>query len=237
MEAGRPDSGRVAGYGVMLRRRWWVLALAAVVGLLLAVDVPGLGPTTYVATAGVLVLPTGVDSASGVGGRAGGEIDLDAEAQLLKSVDVATRAKALLKVLDEPRELAANVTVEVPRDTSVLNISYRAPTAADAQRSAQAFALAYLDYRAAVATNKLRADAAALRAQITQARRQLQEVAGKKAALPQRSPDWAEADAQESILIDRISSLSQDLSPLEAALAAKIIPGRVINSAKLPAGD
>ena len=237
MEADRPDSGRVARYGMMLRRRWWVLALAAVVGLLFAVDVPGLGPKTYVATGGVQVLPTGVDSASGASGRVGGEIDLDAEVELLKSVDVASRAKALLKVPDSPRELATHVTVEVPPDTWVLKISYRAPTPEDAQRSAQAFAQAYLDNRAAVATAKLKTSAAALRAQIAVATRQLQQVTGQKAALPETSPEWAKADAQENVLINRISQLSGDLSPIEAALAAKVVPGHVINRPKLLSGD
>ena len=168
------------------------------------------------------------------GGRTGGEINLDTEAQLLKSVDVATRAKALLKVPDEPRDLAANVTVAVPPNTSVLNISYSAPTPEDAQRSAQAFAQAYLDTRTSVATAKLKTDAAALQAQIAAATKALQKVTGQKAALPETSPDRAEADAQENILINRITQLSGDLSPIEAALAAGVNGGRVINSPKLP---
>ena len=234
MEARPPDSVQVADYGAMLRRRWWVLALGAVVGLLLAVEMLMLSSKTYVSTAGVLVLPTGVDNASVAGGRTGGEINLDTEAQLLTSVDVATRARNLLKVPDEPRDLAANVTVAVPPNTSVLNISYSASTPEDAQRSAQAFAQAYLDSRAAVATAKLKTQAAALQEQITAARKTLQEVTGKKAALPETSPDRADADAQENILINQITQLSGDLSPLQAALAAKIEPGRVINSPKLP---
>jgi Mrp family chromosome partitioning ATPase/capsular polysaccharide biosynthesis protein len=234
MEARPPDSVQVADYGAMLRRRWWVLALGAVVGLLLAVEMLMLSSKTYVSTAGVLVLPTGVDNASVAGGRTGGEINLDTEAQLLTSVDVATRAKTLLKVPDEPRDLAANVSVAVPPNTSVLNISYSAPTPEDAQRSAQAFAQAYLDSRAAVATAKLKTEAEALQGQITAARKNLQEVTGKKAALPETSPDHADADAQEKVLINRITQLSGDLSPIEAALVAKVNPGRVINSPKLP---
>jgi Mrp family chromosome partitioning ATPase/capsular polysaccharide biosynthesis protein len=235
MEARPPDSVQVADYGAMLRRRWWVLALGALVGLLLAVEMLMLSSKTYLATAGVLVLPTGVDNGSVAGGRTGGEINLDTEAQLLTSVDVATRAKALLKVPDEPRDLAANVSVAVPPNTSVLNISYSAPTPEDAQRSAQAFAQAYLDSRAAVATAKLKTEAEALQGQIAAARKNLQEVTGKKAALPETSPDRADADAQEKVLINRITELSGDLSPIEAALVAKVQPGRVINSPKLPA--
>jgi Mrp family chromosome partitioning ATPase/uncharacterized protein involved in exopolysaccharide biosynthesis len=234
MEARPPDSVQVADYGAMLRRRWWVLALGALVGLLLAIEVLVLSTKTYVATAGVQVLPTGVDSSSVAGGRTGGEINLDTEAQLLKSVDVATKAKALLKVPDEPRDLAANVSVEVPPNTSVLNVSYSAPTPEDAQRSAQAFAQAYLNNRAEVATTKLKTEADTLRAQIAALNRTLEEVTGTKAALPETSPDRAKADARENILINQITGLSGALAPLDAALAAKVNPGRVINSPELP---
>lgn len=227
---------RVPGYGAMLRRRWWV-ALAALVGLLVAVVIPTLDEKTYVATAGVLVLPTGVDSASAAGGRAGGEIDLDAEAQLLKSAEVATRAKALLQVPDEPRDLAANVTVDVPANVSVLNISYSAATPQDAQRSVKAFADAYLDNRAAVATARLKTRAAALQAQIAAVRTTLQQVISKKAALSVSSPERAHADAQERVLIDRIAQLSAELGPIETALAAKVQPGRMITGPSLPTGD
>jgi uncharacterized protein involved in exopolysaccharide biosynthesis len=234
MAAGPPDTMDVGGFGVMRRRlRWAMLALAAVVGLLLVVDVPVLGAKTYVATAEVLVSPTGVNGSS----VAAGEINLDAEAQLLKSVDVATRAKALLKVPDEPRDLAANVSVTIPPNVSVLNISYRAATRGDAQRRVTAFAEAYLDNRVAVATAKLRTQAAALHTEIAAATKRLREMTAQKAALPKASPERAHVDAQEDILIKEITRLKAELRPIEVALAAKIIPGRVISSPKLPEGD
>jgi Mrp family chromosome partitioning ATPase/uncharacterized protein involved in exopolysaccharide biosynthesis len=234
MDARPPDSVQVADYGAMLRRRWWVLALGGLIGLLLAVEVLMLSSKTYVATAGVQVLPTGVDNSSVAGGRTGGELNLDTEAQLVKSLDVATQAQKLLKVPDQPRDLAANVSVEVPPNTSVLNVSYSAPTPEDAQRSAQAFAQAYLDNRAAVATARLKKDVAALQKQVDVARKQLKEVTGKKAALPESSPERTDADAEEDILISRITELGADLSRLEAILGAEVSPGQVINSPELP---
>lgn len=229
MEAPSPEPVQVAGYGGMLRRRWWVLALAALVGLLLAALVPLRGAKTYVATAGVLVLPTGVDSAGVAGGRTGGGIDLDAEARLLTSANVATRAKALLNVPDEPRELAANVSVAVAPESSVLNISYRGRAPEEAQRSVQAFARAYLDNRKAVATARLRTGATVLQSQIGVIRKSLQAVTGKKAALSPASPERAYVEAQENVLIKQVTQLSRDLGQVEEALAARIEPGRVIN--------
>lgn len=223
---------RVADYGAMLRRRWWVLLLGALVGLLLAVEALLLSTRTYVSTAAVLVQPTGVDNTSTAGGRTNSDINLDTEAQLLTAVDVATRAKALLKVPDEPRDLAANVTAAVPANTSILEISYSASTPEDAQRSAQAFAQAYLDVRDATATAKLKGQAKVLQDQIAARQRDLQTVAGKIAALPESSPDRAIALANQQVLVQGISSLNEQLSPL---LGADVVPGRVITSAKLPA--
>jgi Mrp family chromosome partitioning ATPase/capsular polysaccharide biosynthesis protein len=231
MEARAPDSVQVADYGAMLRRRWWVLALGAVVGLLLAVEVLVLSTKTYTSTASVLVQPTGVDNSNVTGGRTGGDINLDTEAQLLTSADVATRARTMLKVPDEPRDLAANVSVAVPPNTSILNVSYNAPTPEDAQRSAQAFAQAYLDNRDATATAKLKAEAKVLQDQIDAATKDLTVTAGKIAALPESSPDRAIAVANQQVLVNTISQLNRDLSPL---VGVDIIPGRIITSPKLP---
>lgn len=231
MEARAPDSVQVADYGAMLRRRWWVLALGAVLGVLLAVEVLVLSTKTYTSTASVLVLSTGVDNSNVAGGRTGGDINLDTEAQLLTSVDVATRARALLKVPDDPRDLAANVSVAVPPNTSILNVSYSAPTPEDAQRSAQAFAQAYLDNRDATATAKLKAEAKVLQDQIDAARKDLTVIAGKIAALPESSPDRAVAVANQQVLVNTISQLNRDLSPL---VGVDIIPGRIITGPKLP---
>lgn len=230
---GRPasDSGQVADYGAMLRRRWWVLLLGGLIGLLLAVEVLVLSSKTYVSTAAVLVLPTGVDTTSSATGRTNSEINLDTEAQLITSVDVATRAQALLKVPDEPRDLATDVSVAVPPNTSILQVSYSAATPEDAQRSAQAFAQAYLDVRDLTATNKLKAQAKILQDQIAVVQRNLATAASKTAALPESSPDRAIAAANQQVLVNQYSQLNAQLSPL---LGTDVVPGRFITGARLP---
>jgi Mrp family chromosome partitioning ATPase/capsular polysaccharide biosynthesis protein len=227
-----PDYVQVADYGAMLRRRWWVVLLGMLVGLLLALELLALSTKTYVATASVLVTSTGTSSDDVAGGRTSGEINLDTEAQLLTSIDVATAAQALLKSTEDPRVLADHVTATVPANTSVLEISYSAATPEDAQRGAQAFAKAYLDNRLATATARVSGQVKALQSQLASLQKSLQEVTGKVAALPETSPDHALAVAQQNVLVNLITQLNARLSPLQANA---IEPGRTIANAKLPA--
>jgi capsular polysaccharide biosynthesis protein/Mrp family chromosome partitioning ATPase len=227
-----PDSTQVADYGMLLRRRWWVVLLGGIVGLLLAFEFMALSGKTYESTASVLVSATNTGDSSDVeGSRTNGAINLDTEAQLVTSLDVATRAKALLKAAEDPRELTQNVRSVVPPNTSILQISYSAPTPEDAQRGAQAFAQAYLDNRGTTAKAAVASQIKALQGQIAQVSRNLQEVAGKKAALPTSSPDYQYATAQENTYTQQIGQLNSRLNPL---VTTEVTPGRIITTAKLP---
>lgn len=226
-----PDQAQVADFGAMLRRRWWVVLAGVLVGIVAALEIVSLSPKTYTATASVLVTSTGVSADDVTGGRTSGEINLDTEAQLLTSIDVATRAQALLKWPEDPRTLADRVSASVPPNTSVLDIAFRAATPEDAQRGAQAFAKAYLDARKATAAAKVAEQVKGLQSQVAALQKSLQEVTGKIAALPETSPDHAYAIAQQNVLVNQISQLNARLSPLQAT---GIDPGRVIEDAKLP---
>jgi capsular polysaccharide biosynthesis protein/Mrp family chromosome partitioning ATPase len=227
-----PDQAQVADFGAMLRRRWWVVVAGGIVGLLLALEIITLATKTYTATASVLVTSTGIGSADEIaGGRTSGEINLDTEAQLLTSIDVATRAQALLKSPEDPRALADRVMATVPPNTSVLEVSFSAGTPEDAQRGAQAFATAYLDARKATAATRVAEQVKSLQSQIATLQKSLQDVTGKIAALPESSPDHAYAVAQQNVLVNQISQLNARLSPL---LGSSIVPGRTITNAKLP---
>src|SRR3954471_23662276 len=111
--------------------------------------------------ASVLVSPAGTD-ANASGGRTKGDINLDTEAQLVKSTAVAVGAKQLLRSPAAPDELAKAVTVEVPANTTVLVIAYTGDSPQAAQASAHAFAEAYLRNREASARARLDREAAAL---------------------------------------------------------------------------
>ena len=225
-----PDSVRVADYGAMLRRRWWVVVVGAVLGLLLALELLALSTKTYTATTSVLVGETGVDT-DVAGGRTSGSINLDTEAQLLTSVPVATAAGKALGAVEDPQTLAESVSASVPANTSVLQVGFVADTPEDAQRGAQAFATAYLQNREATAKSKVATETKSLQAQIANAGKNLTTVAGRIAALPENSPDRAVASAQQQVLIQQIGQLNARLNPL---LTTSVDPGRIIADAKLP---
>src|SRR5947208_8671540 len=105
MDATRPVYD-LADYLRMLRRHWWVVALLAVAGVLGAGVVVHRQPKVYESATSVLVTPTGVGGANAAGGRTSGTINLDTEAQLVLSMDIATAAQKLLKVSTPPDQLA-----------------------------------------------------------------------------------------------------------------------------------
>src|SRR2546421_5190677 len=133
MDASRPVSYDLADYLGMLRRHWWVVILLAVAGVLGAGVVARAQPKVYESATSVLVTPTGVSSANAAGGRTSGTINLDTEAQLVLSTDIATAGQKLLKVSTAPGELAANVTVTLPANNTVVVITYSSRSPKDAQ--------------------------------------------------------------------------------------------------------
>src|SRR4051794_12894573 len=92
-------------------------------------------PKVYRSAASVLVSPAGTD-ANASGGRTKGDINLDTEAQLVKSTAVAVGAKQLLRSPAAPAVLAKPVTVELPSNTTELVIAYTHDSAHPAQATA-----------------------------------------------------------------------------------------------------
>ena len=96
------------------------------------------------------------------GGRTKGTINLDTEAQLVRLRRGRGSAAALLRAADRPDELARDVSVEVPANTTVLVITYeRGRPARRAQAGSHAFAEAYLRNREETAQADLDAQIAA----------------------------------------------------------------------------
>ena len=167
MDATRPVSTDLSQYLGMLRRHWWILVLAVGLGAGAAVAITETQPKVYRSATSVLVSPAGTDT-NASGGRTKGDINLDTEAQLVRSTAVANGAKQLLRSPAASDELAKAVTVEVPANTTVLVIAYTGDSPQAAQSSSHAFAEAYLRNRETSARARLDRDAAALQAKIKQ---------------------------------------------------------------------
>lgn len=221
-----------SGFGDVARRRGWIVLVCAILGLLAGSLLLQHQEKQYTSTASVLVRGTASsDSAEVAGGRTSGPVNLDTEAQVVRSNDLAQQVATNLGGAAKATDLSKRVTVNVPANTSVLQIVFTAPTAADAKAGAQAYADVYLANRAAEAKADVTQRVSQLRVQAADVTKQLTTVTGRIATLPESSPERALAQAQQSVLVSQLTSLNSRISPL---VGDDQTPGRVLTQAALP---
>jgi Mrp family chromosome partitioning ATPase len=205
-----------------LRRRWPLVALVALLAAGAALALANSRPATYSSTAQVLLRPLDANSLSTDATTSSQQIvvAMQTEAGLVASLAVTDRVGDRLGAKVEPGTPAVSVTV--PSNTEILQIVYTAPTAGAAQRGANAFARAYLDFRAAQSVTVRDAQLQNLEEQLGTTTDRLRGAA--KATTP-------EAAAQVQVFANRIASLQENLSTLRAQSTD---PGTVITPARFP---
>ncbi len=231
MDVLRPVSYDLADYLGMLRRHWWLVVLLVAAGLGGGVAAAHTRPKVYESATSVLVMPTGVTSGNASGGRTSGPINLDTEAQLVVSTDIATAAQKLLKVATPPDQLAANVAVTVPPNTTVLLITYSAPSPREAQSGSHAFAIAYLQNRQTTAQADVTAQIQALDAKVKEYSTSLSQLSSRLATMRTGDPNKADLTSQLATLTEQVNTLTSrenDLSTMQ------VTAGKIINDAALP---
>src|SRR5829696_3144910 len=122
-----------------------VAVLALVVGGLVAVRSLQQTPV-YEATASVLVRPLGATSIE-TGRRPDQIVSMAGEQRIMQSEAVAAIAGRKLGVTATPPELLEHLSVDVPADSQILRVHFRAVDPRTAQRGADAFAQAFLAFR------------------------------------------------------------------------------------------
>ena len=213
---------------VLWRRKWWVAAVAAGSAVVAAIA-PGDAPArSYRSTADVLVTATVTDPLQAPS-RIDQAVDLDTESRVLESTAVARLAAARLGETGSPEELAERVAATVLPDTLVMSVSFTARSPAASQAGAQAFADAYLQYRAdggrgaiETATGRIRARKADLIGQLDAA----------TAALGTNAPETAaytQAQSARNVLTSQISLLDTQLATYAAV---DVDPGTIIRPAQ-----
>jgi capsular polysaccharide biosynthesis protein len=225
-----PAARTLADYGVIVRRSWWLIVGTVAAALTAGFAYTVLSEEVYESTSSVLVLPTASDTAV-TGARTAGQVNLDTEAQLVKSTEVAVAAAEALNA-GTPDDLVSRVTVTVPPNTAVLEIAFRAADPEAAQAGSIAFSEAYLDHRQSGATASLDSAIATatvgldtLNAEITAAENELSRMdsGGSRSDL--------ETELDE--LRRQAGELEAEIAGLEAQQGA-ITPGRIINEASVP---
>ncbi len=231
MDVNRPPSYDVSDYLGMVRRHWWLVALLTAVGVAGAAGFARTQPQVYESATSVLVMPTGGQDANAAGGRTSGPINLDTEAQLVVSTDIATAAGQLLQVPTPPDQLAAHVTVTVPANTTVLTIAYAAPTPKEARAGSHAFATAYLQNRQNSAQADLTSQITALDGKVKQYAATLSQLSTKLAQLSSNDPARAELNSQVSTLTSQVNNLTSRENQLATTT---VTAGKIISDATLP---
>jgi capsular polysaccharide biosynthesis protein len=231
----RPESFELSDYLGVLRRRWKILVIVIVLGIAGSVGYLQVAPKVYTASSEVSVTPTGSASSqqSGAGVKAASPVNMDNEAQLVQSLTVATAAARLLDSPLTPQALSKQVTVTVPANSQVLQISCDASSASGSAQCANAFAQAYLANRQATAAASVASQLKSLQRQIDTVTKKAAALQAKIANLPPNSQQRAIDQALYSSDSSQLRAFSNQAAALTGA-GANSSGGSIIGKASPP---
>jgi capsular polysaccharide biosynthesis protein/Mrp family chromosome partitioning ATPase len=216
------------------RRRWIVVVVAALAGLLAGIGFKLLKTTTYDGQTSVLIHPI-PGNPFHLQSQNNLLIDMSTEAQVVRSDDVARLAVPLLTAKGYTNVtvsgLLARVRAELETNTQVLRITSSARSATRARDGADAFAQAFLAYREA----RAKSDNQTVLKEIAAERKRDQGILGGfKSSLAQVDPTSTTA-ARLQAQIKTIDQTLNDLTIREAdIIKRKTLPGVVLSPAALP---
>lgn len=213
-----------------IRRNALLVLAFGLIGGLLGIGFAAVTNSGYTATAAVLIDPVQGNPYEPEG-QADPVVALETEATLVATDPVAQLTAKRLDDRMSPTELRQEVTVEVPTNTQVLEISVTAPDRELARDAAQAFAESYLEYR------KGRGEAL-IDAQVQEVE---QQKAGTQSELTEATTELGTeglSASRRSYLEERVNTLAARLASLETEestlTAADLQPGQVITPAEEP---
>jgi uncharacterized protein involved in exopolysaccharide biosynthesis/Mrp family chromosome partitioning ATPase len=224
------SSADVSHYLGVFRRHWWIALLATGAGLGGGVAVTQALPKVYESSTSVLVQAVDQDT-NASGGRTKGAVNLDTEAQLVGSGAVAVKAAELLRTTRSPIDLAKDVSVEVPANTTVLVIDFKANTPQDAQAGSHAFAEAYLRNRQDTAQNGLNGQIKTLNDKVRQLTAALSGINTRLSRAAKDSPDASNLLSLRNNSQNQLNSLTGKLNELTTTTVGA---GNIISDARLP---
>jgi capsular polysaccharide biosynthesis protein len=250
----RTETATLGDYGRLIRRRWRLVILGILIGLALAAAYLYVTPKSYQATATVLVQSVNTDTSSTAArNTTGSDVNLDTEAQLVKSAQVTKQAVGpatdpqVLKpgqngapatpdgapyvhIVDtsgiDIAKLPQQVGVTVPANTSVLKISFSATGGTGAAQNAEIGANAYAQAYLAVRGH------AAYQQLANQIRVQQQQI--KQTTTELTAAKAAGDNPSVQVLNTQLAVLQSELSQL-IIQQDTLVPGTIVNKALVPA--
>jgi Mrp family chromosome partitioning ATPase/capsular polysaccharide biosynthesis protein len=229
MEPSRPSSD-LSHYLGAFRRHWWIALVATGTGLGGGAVLTQAMPKVYESSASVLVESVGQDT-NAEGGRTKGTVNLDTEAQLVGSGAVAVKATTLLRSDVSPIELAKSVSVQVPANTTVLVITFKADDPREAQAGSHAFAEAYLRNREETARAQLDKRIRSLNLKVRQLTTVLTGINAKLAVAAKGSSTESNLQSLRNNSQNQLNSLTGRLNELTTTMVGG---GSIISDSRLP---
>jgi len=226
-----PAARTLADYGVIVRRSWWLIIGTVAAALAAGFAYTSLSAEVYESTSSILVLPTASDTAV-TGARTAGQVNLDTEAQLVKSTEVAVAAAEALGA-DDPDDLVSRVSVTVPPNTAVLEIAFRAGNPEAARAGSVAFSEAYLDHRRSGATASLDSAITAATVGLDAANADIAAAEDELSGMDSDDDGRARLESDLDALRQQAAESESEIADLQAQQGA-VSPGRVINQASVP---
>ena len=195
--------------GEVVRSNLWIIVLMALLGLGLGVAAGTQIEERSTATAKILLTPL-EGNPFYPSSRGEQLVNLESEAQALRSTEVATIAKGKLGSELSEAELLDQVKVAVPVNTQILEVTFTAGDDQVAVAGAQAFADSYLEFRTANAQQLIDEQIADLDAQIEAANTQLTTRATELSRLPSNSPE-------AKVIGEEMTTIASQFATLNAA--------------------
>lgn len=161
-ESYQPATIDLREYIAILRRRKWSVFLVAIVVTGAAVAYAVLATAVYTSTSRVQILP--IVPAGSISSLA--SINVETERGIVDSAVVASRVNDDLGLQLSPAQILKHLRVSVEEETEILDIGYTSPDPGTAQRMSQAFAEAYLSFRAQQANSQVQAQIDSVNAEI-----------------------------------------------------------------------
>lgn len=201
-------------YAGVIERRWKVVALGALVGVLLSAAYLQLVTTNAIATAVVNVTAITTDPFD-AGRSAAGLVDMETEAQAVDSMAVADRAALKLGEDVAPEDIRERLTVSTPASTTIIRISVSAPSPERARAEADAVAAAYLEHRSSLAADRIRRVLERDQERLQAMREQLSEANARLLLASDGTLEAIQAETDRELLTLRIDALLTRSGALE----------------------
>jgi capsular polysaccharide biosynthesis protein len=206
-----PVEYRARLVGDALRCQSLLIVVAVVLGAFLGYAASSARPGSYVATATVLINPlSGNPYSPGVSGQ-DSLVSIETESQVASSDSVSSLVAKQLGV--GVSSLEKNVSVSVPANTQIIQVSFASKDAAFAKAAAQAYVESFLDYRAERAQAVNASQIVSLKNQQGAVQRQLNTARAKAAAAGGTSAYY---EALVKTLNSQVVSLQTQINALGA---------------------